>query len=114
MCRLAKRDLKGGIVQISEVVDCAQSRPVNVGERRLVIAGIEATCVDGVGGSACRRVPVEHGAQGPKVRKQRMGEGGPRGPTPTPALRSSPPPGGANIRCTFQWDPGSTRADCST
>jgi hypothetical protein len=69
MCGLAKRDLKRGIVQIGQVVDGAQSRPVNVGERRLVIAGIEAPCVDGVGGSACRRVAIEHGAQRRNVRK---------------------------------------------
>src|SRR6266849_985985 len=89
MCGLAKPDLKGGIVEISEVVDRAESRPVNVGERRLVIAGIETASVDGVGGSACRRVPIEHGAQSRNGRKQRMVEGGPVRLTPAPALHGS-------------------------
>src|SRR5258706_2916002 len=101
MCRLAKRDLKGGIVQISEVVDCAQSRPVNVGERRLVIAGIEASCVDGVGGSACRRVPIEHRAQRRDVRKKRMGGGGPVRPPPNPPPPCAPQEGGELLGATF-------------
>src|ERR1700682_4326831 len=102
MCGLAKPDLKGGIVEISEVVDRAESRPVNVGERRLVIAGIETTCVDGVGGSACGRVPIEHGAQRGNVRKQRMVEGGPVRLTPAPALHGSAIAGGEIIERILQ------------
>src|SRR5260370_32541659 len=87
---LAKPDLKGGIVEISEVVDRAESRPVNVGERRLVIAGIETASVDGVGGSACRRGPVGNGAPRREGGKKKMVGGGPGAVHPPPAAPGYP------------------------
>src|SRR5256884_469175 len=54
---LAQRDLKYRLVGIGKVIDRAQSRAVKVGERRLVPAGVESSGIDGIGGSACWRVP---------------------------------------------------------
>src|SRR5260370_42492543 len=94
---LAKPDLKGGIVEISEVVDRAESRPVNVGERRLVIAGIETASVDGVGGSACRRGPQANGARRRERGKETAGERGPGRGSPQTAAHACRPARGHSM-----------------
>src|SRR5262245_45912358 len=89
MSGLTQRELKCRLVRIGEVVDRTQSRPMKRCKRRRVPVGIEASGVDGVGGSACRWMPAEQGSQHRNVGKDRMLKAGAMRLAPAPLLHCS-------------------------